>query len=74
MDIENTTDPFSFVFLTLEISERMGCTLGTLKSIKNRQTLQKESQWRGGVNHMWILKISEDLYIQSRFLSSCNKH
>jgi hypothetical protein len=33
MDIENTTDPFSFVFLTLEISERMGCTLGTLKNL-----------------------------------------
>ena len=27
---------------------------------------------RSGVNQMWILKNSKDLYIQSRSLSSCN--
>jgi len=53
------------------LSKLLLCILSAVKS--GLQSYCDTSYSRGGVNQMWILKISKDLleYIQSRSLSSC---
>jgi hypothetical protein len=56
------------------LSKLLTCILSAVKT--GLQSYCDTSYSRGGVNQMWILKNLKDLleYIQSRSLSSCNKH
>jgi hypothetical protein len=59
-------------YSTKTLSKLLTCILSAVKT--GLQSYCDTSYLRGGVNQMWILKNSNDLwgYIQSRFLSSCN--